>query len=208
MGLARHFLTETVVVSTNMGIGLAAGVTDTLGLGGVGTFCAAGALTLGIKTMAHLCTADGALAVGIVAVVAADRTAGASAVFIGMVFRFHGIAAFSNRTDRLMGRTVLIIGTGHTGMLTVFGKRAHMIAVVPVHIIADTIVPASGNIRGLVTVAGAIVLDAVNDNACNINRNLVLINVVGSIVLHQLHGTAGPTIISVAIPVIDAHIRP
>ena len=88
--------------------------------------------------------------------------------------------------------------------------RTYLVAVIPEHIVADTVVPAFFNIRGLVPISGAVILDAVDDHATGIVRDLTHINIVGAIVAVYFHGSARPgDIVSpIAVPIVQAHVTP
>ena len=88
--------------------------------------------------------------------------------------------------------------------------RTHLVTVSPVHIVADTVVPIAFNVGRLVAVAGAVILDAVDDHATGIVRDLTHINIVGAIVAVYFHGSARPgNIVSpIVVPIVQAHVTP
>jgi hypothetical protein len=88
--------------------------------------------------------------------------------------------------------------------------RTYLVAVIPEHIVADTIVPAFFNIRGLVPAIGAVILNAIHDHAIGIVGNLVNVYIVVTIVAVKFHGSAGPgDIVSpIVVPIVQAHVTP
>ena len=83
------------------------------------------------------------------------------------------------------------------------------IAIVPHHVIAliTGYNCAILDIRGLIPIAGTVILETVENNACDICRNFCRVDVMGTIIFNESHYYAGPGAFTIA-PVMDTDIRP
>ena len=105
---------------------------------------------------------------------------------------------------------------GHFGGC-VRGRRAFLVrifdfldlvAVVPEHLECQTVFQG-GDVGSLISVAGIVILITVDDQAGCVGRNFDGVNVIGTVIFHLGHGSAGPGNIGhVAEPVIGTDITP
>ena len=78
---------------------------------------------------------------------------------------------------------------------------------IPHHVEANAFIPA-GNIRALISVSGAVILETVEQQARNAGGDLTDINVIAVIGSVGGHANAGPYGISIAAPIVSIDIRP
>ena len=88
-------------------------------------------------------------------------------------------------------------------------QGADLIAIIPVHVVDDTVIPAGLDIGRLIQFTGSIVFESVDDNAGDIGGNLHDIVVELTVVVVEGHSLAGPAVVdSLAVPVVQANFGP
>ena len=96
---------------------------------------------------------------------------------------------------------------GHNGHIF---KGAVLVAIIPVDVVSIAVSDAGGNVGSLIPVAGAIVLQTVEDQTGHIGGNFSGIDILAVNCVHLGHGNAGPAGVGAdgAAPVVGADIAP